>query len=272
MKNICSLIAISLLLAAGACTRPATKASADTDDDTMAETTVAAAAADTALTPNIPFEYREFEKEKGNYKLEVAYPTAGNPELVTAVRTWINEQLTGTYKGSLDDPEAFFRHYSANLGEDPDLNEYGGYTIDEFEPEWVNDFVVTYDHTSYIYEGGAHGSGGSYGTTFLQADGTIFTKNCFTSYKPLHKLFVEGLKRYFKVGTDAELMEQLLGVKTLAKLAPPAINPWIVEGGVVFSYTPYEIAPYSAGSPHFTIPFADLEPYLTADGKRFFGI
>lgn len=217
-----------------------------------------------------PFETRKFEKKVGDNRLEVEYPVAGNPTLLLAVRTWINDRLGATYRGSLDDAEAFFRHYGALLGTDPDLNEYGGYAIDEFEVEYESPLVLTYDYESYEYEGGAHGMGGSYGTTFLKSDGSIFDKDCITSYAALHGLIVEGLKRYFKAKTDAELLGELIGVESLAKLTPPGMKPWIEKEGVVFSYTPYEIAPYSAGSPRFTIPYAQIAPYLTERGKRFF--
>lgn len=224
---------------------------------------------DTTGVHNIPFEVRTFEKEKGENELEVEYPVSGNPELLDSVRYWMNEQLTATYRGPLDDPEAFFNHYASQLGEDPDLNEWGGFTKDDFKLGCVNDHIVTYLYSSYIYEGGAHGMGGTYGITFLQSDGSVFDKKCITSLNALHALFIQGLKEYFKVNTDAELKDCLL-VESLAQLAPPGMNPWVEEGGVVFSYTPYEIAPYSAGSPRFTIPFSKIEPYLTPQGLRFF--
>lgn len=263
------LLPVALIMSA--CTSSA--GSADSKADSAAGSDTAVEAADTATVfANIPFEVKKFRKEKGENELEVEYPVNGNPELINSVRTWLNEQLTATYKGPLDDADAFFRHYAAQLGEDPDLAEYGGYTKDEFEVEFINDYIVTYDYTSYIYEGGAHGMGGSYGTTFLQSDGRMFSKKCFTSYKALHELFVEGLKEYFKVKTDAELMGCLLNVSSLAALQPPGQEPWIEEDGIVFSYTPYEIAPYSSGSPRFIVPLEKISKYLNTEGKLFFGL
>lgn len=218
----------------------------------------------------VPLEVKKFEKEVGENELEIEYPVSGNPELVQSIRNWLNEQLSDTFHGDMDDAEAFFRHYASQLGNDPDINEYGGYSIDKFDVEYQNDLLVTYDYTSYLYEGGAHGMGGSYGTTFLKADGSIFDKDCIRSYRDLHQLFIDGLKKYFKVKTDSELAACLLNVTDLGKLNPPGMKPWIEEDGVVFSYTPYEIAPYSSGSPNFTIPFDKIKPYLTEKGLRFF--
>lgn len=221
---------------------------------------------------NIPFQVKKLKEKKGNNELEIEYPVMGNPELLNGVRSWINDCLGGTYRGDLENGNALFRHYAAQLGTDPewdDDEEFTGYTIDDFEVELINDKIVTYDHKFYVYEGGAHGMGGNYGTTFLQADGSTFARDCFTSYAPMHKYFVEGLKTYFNVTTDQELLGCLLGPKTVNDIQAPAIDPWITEDGVMFSYTPYEIAPYSAGMPRFTIPFSVVEPFLTDQGKAF---
>ena len=269
-KHHSAVLFLGAILASG-CTHDKASDGQQPGTDTLAAADTVAADTVTAAV-NIPFKVKNFEKKRGNNELEIDYPISGNPELVDSVRVWMSQQLTGTYDGNLADADTFFRHYSAQLGEDPDLNEYGGFTQDEFDLEYVNDYIVTYAYTSYIYEGGAHGMGGTYGTTFLQSDGQIFSKDCFSSYRALQPLFVEGLKRYFKVTTDEELLNCLLGVSSLSRLSPPGMNPWVEEEGVVFSYTPYEIAPYSAGSPRFTIPLAKIEPYLTPRGRLFFGL
>lgn len=231
---------------------------------------VAEEKADTAVV-NIPLEVKTYEKKKGENELKIAFPVSGNPGVVVAIRTWINETLGDSYVGNLEDGSALFRHYAAPLGEDPDLKEFGGFTKDEFELEFVNDYVVTYMHDSQIYEGGAHGMEVDTGTTFLQSDGSRFSRDCFKTYGPLRKYFIEGLKEYFKVQTNGELLNQLLGVKTLDQLPSPAIDPWIEENGVTFIYTQYEIAPYSAGAPRFTVPFEAVKPFLTEQGLKFIG-
>lgn len=267
-KPILSMLPAAAMILAGCSSSTESKVSpaADTvrQEDSTPET------ADSLQFHNIPFEVQKFEKEKGDNELELEYPVSGNPELLDSVRTWMNEQLSETYHGPLDDPERFFRHYASMLGEDPDLNEWGGFTKDDFKVGYTDDYVVTYLYSSYIYEGGAHGMGGTYGITFLQSDGSVFNKNCITDYNALHNLFVEGLKQYFRVETDEQLQECLFG-NPLSRLSPPGRNPWVEHDGVVFSYTPYEIAPYSSGSPRFTIPYSKIEPYLTPQGKLFFG-
>ena len=247
--------------------------SSDADSSAPAVSSDSTQAPDSAALPtvqNIPFEVKKMEKKKGENELEIEYPVNGNPALVESVRKWINERLGDSYKGDMNNADAFFRHYASKLGSE-EFDEFGGYTIDSFDLEFTNDYIVTYEYASYQYEGGAHGDGGEYGTTFLQSSGEIFSKKCFTSYKDLHNLFIEGLKRYFNVKTDKELADNLNISGSLSSLAPPAMEPWIEKDGVAFSYTPYEIAPFAAGCPHFTIPYSQIEPYLTDEGKAFFG-
>lgn len=270
MKQLFAPLGIIILLLAS-CSSSEKKQEADTITD---ESAVIANEKPESVHPehNISFKIQTFEEKKGDNELKIEYPVEGNPGLLLGIREWINEQITGSYRGDLDNAEGFFRYYANRLGTDPDLAEYGGFTKDEFDLEYLDEYLVTYNHISYEYLGGAHGSGGAYGTSFLQSDGTIFTKDCFTSYEPLHEFFIQGLKRYFKVENNSELMECLLNVKALGALPAPAMHPWVVEEGVMFSYTPYEIAPYSAGSPHFVIPVDDLKPFLSERGKRFFGL
>lgn len=39
------------------------------------------------------------------------------------------------------------------------------------------------------------------------------------------------------------------------------------DDGLIFMYKQYEVAPYAAGMPEFTIPLQDVMPYLTEDAK-----
>lgn len=266
MKKLSYLAVAAALPLFFACSRPQSNQDHETEAD---EAPAAEAPAEPEEEVAEPFTVKEYEKKVGENELEIDFPTSGSPELIAAIGSWINSSLTGTYRGKPDNGEALFRHYAVALGQDEDLNEFGGYAVDKFELGFTSSRVVTYDYTSYTYEGGAHGMGGTYGTTFLRSDGRIFSRSCITSYKALHNLFVEGLKKTFKAKSDSELLANLLNVSSIAKLPAPALDPWIEEEGVVFSYTPYEIAPYSAGSPRVVIPFAKILPYLTEEGKLF---
>lgn len=273
-KHLPFLIPAGLILFAACDSSDKQQGNAAGDSAKPAPEIKEAAVADSAPRhrANIPFEVKRYGEKKGDNELDLDYPISGNPALLDSIRAWLSGQLMDTYHGNFDDSEAFFRHYADQMGEDPEFYDEGVYTRDDFRLSYINDCIVTYDYSSFIYEGGAHEDGGTYGVTFLQEDGSIFNKECFHSYKSLRSLFIAGLKRYFGVETDEELKEQLVPHASLEKLAPPGRDPWIEKDGVVFSYTPYEIAPFSAGSPNFTIPYAEIEAFLTPHGKQFFDI
>jgi hypothetical protein len=42
----------------------------------------------------------------------------------------------------------------------------------------------------------------------------------------------------------------------------------MTEKGVEFLYQPYEIAPYAAGMPSFTLSYQDIRPYLTIGAQK----
>ena len=216
-----------------------------------------------------------FKETKGKNKLEVQYPEKGKPELLDSLRQWINLSLGGTFRGDLDNPQSFFRHYATQLGGDPEMDddEFEGSESDEITLDYLGDVFVTFRHKYYSDAGGEHGVGGNYGTSFLLSNGSMFSKNSFNNYekdsKKLHKEFVEGLKRYFKVTTDEQLLACLSGQENVADIPAPNLDPWLTEEGVAFSYTPYEIAPFSAGAPNFVIPAQTVLPLLNSQGKAF---
>ena len=275
-KLLISAYALALL-AMGACSsstkteeHDSTPIVVNDTDSIPADTIDSIAAPDTLVAiHNIPFETKKMEKKKGDNELEIEYPVKGNEALVDSVRTWISRQLGDSYKGDLNKPDAFFKHYYKKLG-DEDMEEFGGYTVDKFELEFTDDYIVTYEHSSFEFEGGEHGNGGEYGMTFLQSNGKAFSKKCINSYSARTKLFIDGLKQYFKVKTDAQLTAKLRQGIKLTKLPAPAMTPWIDKEGIVFSYTPYEITSEPV-QPKFTIPYSAIEPYLTDEGKQFFG-
>lgn len=268
IKHFSGFCAVALALAAASCSG---NSSSESSDSVVAidTTIISELAGDDSIPANPPVETEKFEKSKGNNSLEIEYPVSGNDALLKSIRTWMSEQLGDTYSGDLNNAKGFFKHYAALLGTDPELSEEGGYSKDEFEVEYQNNLIVTYEHSSIINEGGPQNMKETYGTTFLLEDGSIFTKKCIASYKDIQPLIVEGLKGFFKVKSDADLLARLNGQKSTSSISAPAMNPWIEEDGVAFSYTPYEIDSDPNLTPHFTIPFAKILPFLTEEGRRF---
>lgn len=45
-------------------------------------------------------------------------------------------------------------------------------------------------------------------------------------------------------------------------------TPGLTDRGVTFSFQPYALSCFAAGCFHFTVPYEDLRPYMTAKAKR----
>lgn len=202
-------------------------------------------------------------------KVSVQYPTDGSTACSKAIRRWINEELGGQYNGSLGAPDemmAFYKNRDAEEFAHPEYNETFTLAITK---EYETAKVVTFMVESYVYEGGAHGMYLKCGITFRKTDGRQFGMDCIKSWNALSTLTRAGLRKYFKVKTNAQLNQQLQ-VENPNRIPAPTCKPWITAQGVTFYYTPYEIACYAAGDPHFTLTKTQITPHLTALGKSFF--
>lgn len=138
------------------------------------------------------------------------------------------------------------------------------------------DRYVVFISQDYVYLGGAHGGIlGRGGLTFDKKDGALVEKfldpSCLDAIQPLLR---KGLVQYFK-DNDMEVAPEELNNYLFLETGVipfPAWTPYPSEDGLVFTYQQYEIAAYAAGMPEFTIPFADLLPYLTPEAKALVGL
>ena len=153
-------------------------------------------------------------------------------------------------------------------------------------PGWEYDFnllkdretdkYVVFTSQDYVYLGGAHGGViGRGGLTFDKKDGALVEKmldpGCLDAIQPLLR---KGLAQFFSdndMEVAPEELDNYLFLET--GIVPfPAWTPYPSEDGLVFTYQQYEIAAYAAGMPEFTIPFAELLPYLTPKAKALVGL
>ena len=200
-------------------------------------------------------------------EISFEYPTTGNSILLNNVREWINEKLGGTYDGDLENADGMLAYYYSKLN-DPEMSS--SITIKKL---YENDVIVTYiaEH-EFLMKGGAHGGHSETGTTFRKSDGKVFSNEMVSKSDEMQDLVRAGLKRYFDVYSDEDLMdmidsESLYGYNNIPL---PSANPWITPNGVVFRYAEYEIAAYAYGQPSFVIPNHTIVRFLSATGKTFF--
>ena len=148
-------------------------------------------------------------------------------------------------------------------------------------PGWEYDFSLLKDRETdryvvflsqdYVYLGGAHGGVvGRGGLTFDKKEGALVEKMVDSaSLDAVQPLRRKGLSQYFsdnEMEVAPEELDNILFLET-GVIPFPAWTPYPSEEGLVFTYQPYEIAAYAAGMPEFTVPYADILPYLTPEAK-----
>ena len=148
-------------------------------------------------------------------------------------------------------------------------------------PGWEYDFCLLKDRETdkyvvflsqdYVYLGGAHGGVvGRGGLTFDKKDGILVDQMIDpASLDTIQPLLRKGLSQYFsdnEMEVAPEELDNILFLET-GVVPFPSWTPYPSEDGLVFTYQQYEIAAYAAGMPEFTVPFADILPYLTPEAK-----
>lgn len=224
-------------------------------------------------------------------EVEMDYPNDGPQPLVDSIRVFLSKELYGAcgfgadnslnpapmYSGDMQNGSAMAKFYARSffrnlqiLLEDIPLNVQLEQSLG-FRKVYESGKIVTFLTSGYIYQGGAHGMAGKYGTMFTKADGKKITTEIIdsTKIKALQPLLEKGVKSYFEgAGTPVEgdVCELLQLESELIPL--PANQPFFTSKGVELVYSEYEIGPYAIGMPTFTIPYNDIYPFLTPQAKR----
>lgn len=241
---------------------------ASADSDTIVADTVAVEEDTNVGTTLYTKSVKATESE--NVFLTIEYPTEGSDILLQNIREWINESLGGKYNGDLADGQALFNHYWNEFVKDKDGDErYNHATIKKV---YEDSKVVTFTNETYAYVDGAmHGMESTKGVTFRKSDGRKFTADLLDGSYKYQTEIKNGLRKYFEINTNDELMERLmLRDNTSGEVPFPSTDPWITADGVVFCYPSYEIACYADGLPTFTIPTSVVKEKSAATTQTFF--
>ena len=194
----------------------------------------------------------------------------------------LNELLGGSYNGEYTHPELLARHYAnlylsqlqserADLGEMPSTISF--LRSVDFDCIYNASQVITYGLTLYDYLGGAHGMSHIVGFTLRKSDGRHIGLNAFNERigdSAWNQLMLDGLMQYFEIETEEDLTAILFEPEAASNPPMPQTEPYFTADGLTFIYQSYEIAPYAAGQPTFTIPYEQLRPYFNVTGQQLF--
>lgn len=221
----------------------------------------------------------------------VDYPQFGKADVSDSVKSYINATLHSLFVDCNPDGS---RHKSYPLYEGDFSN--GEAMVDFYVNAYKNELAAmntekrigyehyveirklcdtagftTYESTDYNYLGGAHGITTIIATTFDKANGQrIENPIDTTKVAELQKFFRSGLVSYFNK-RDGKISEKDLKDRLFVEsdtIPFPQYSPTLMPDGVRFIYQQYEIAPYSEGQPSFTIPYKDIESFLSGDAKN----
>lgn len=230
-----------------------------------------------------------YEGSTAEVTINGRYPAAGAQALVDSARQWLAESLSwGTY--STDKP--LIRPTQAQIANGAKLIDHvcgkllasakrdfiylaadsikTGYEYQiTFAPAYEGDSLLTYEYNTYCYLGGAHGGAVARVATFTVPGGRLLTyANTFLPdrRKELIMMVRNALwQQYFRPtagdeGAPSTLREALLIDPDSLDL--PICGPQFGPTGVTFTYGQYEVAPYAAGMPACTLPYAELRPIM----------
>ena len=230
-------------------------------------------------TSNIELENISWEERPATAegcKISASYPIGEDNALNNSIREWMNERLGGTYSGDLKDGKNMLAFYGkakadefkSNMlayGDDSAMAQSVYYV--QLKKVFETGLFVSYTSEIYTYAGGAHGGESLTGGMFRKSDGRNFGWDMFTfeGKEKLRNMIKEGLKKqYFKVQSDEEFYDMLFPENARYSFPLPETAPICRFNGMQFVYQQYEIAPYSAGMPSYTVPYDSLKSLVTA--------
>ena len=214
----------------------------------------------------------EKKSKKVLFSLKAEYPFSEESITADVIREWINESLGGSYTGDLKDYGAMMEYYASRTIQnyaDADVEPDFGPSEETYEFKRGHETagIITYRMNHFTYfSGAAHGMDLDLSITFRKKDGRRFGWDMFTGealarLKPIiaNRLRVNyGEDTFFKVPRAED-----------PEFALPEMAPYISADGVVFTYPPYEIAPFAAGFITVTLPLTMVKSMLNATGQTF---
>lgn len=295
--TLCAGAMLALMLTSS-CKSSTTKNAAAEKNDSTSEV----ASAETNLAVDSVKYIKESKDSTISCTIIADYPTQSD-SISLNIKKWINQKLNKLYIAEISSEETDKKHhqYAGSLDKGTDmLNYYGNLAYQELKknqdeikeynegnsPQMGLDIAirktdetskyVTYNCSSFCFLGGAHGTSFDASTNIDKTTGKALEKTIDKNQqKALQPLLRKGVLSYFKEQdentevTDKNLEDYLFLEKGIIPI--PKQAPYLAKDGVHFIYQQYEIGPYALGMVSFTIPYAEIKPYLTPDALKLIG-
>lgn len=210
----------------------------------------------------------------GAIDIMVDAPVTENQALRDSICYWINECFGNNYEGDPRELQAMIDFYKDLI-----FDEYSEIT-DGFNIEDIVYFIeanphyVTYGFSTFAELDGAPRSSYEYHcVTFEQTTGKRFSDKMLKPDETLENLVMNAiLDQYFEGFEPEELDEYLFfNREDGSGFHLPYKQPWIEDGSVHFGYDEHDIADRCIDAPECVLPYSVMEPYLTEEGKAFWG-
>ena len=279
---------MALMTLAGCTSRDAKSGSAAAEQDSVQQTAAFA-------TDSIAF----CESRDSTLKCSVVvdYPS-GDDSLSVGVRRYIVAELARlylpvigdedsvapiTYKGSAADGKALvdfygksnFAYLKTQLAE---LRSFGvtgslglAYDLSIRKTDETARYL-TYEASCYVFLGGAHGSALCRPVNIVKATGKVLEATVDTlKLKQMQPILCNGVKEYLAKAENRKIKDRDLYNMLFVEngIIPLPVNtPVLTTNGLRFVYQQYEIGPYALGMVEFTVPYADVKTFLTAEAAK----
>ena len=204
-------------------------------------------------------------------------PFAGDAGDTQALMGYYEEQLTAALTAASDSEyaERIEGIMEAETLSDSEKENYikniGNWAFDySLKKVGETDRCIVFKSEYYVNYGGTHGGIlGAGPLTFSKRDGRLvgdfFQPGSAARMQPLLR---EGLREYFGPrmdGTGVDDLDVFLSLPEGGAVPLPKWAPQPVADSLHFIYQQYEIAPYAAGMPEFSLPVGQLKDFLTEE-------
>jgi hypothetical protein len=220
------------------------------------------------FSDSVTLFYNNPKSPMGIASASIVWPVGGADDTVLNVIKQVISASSNNAKGEKDPellvkaPVDSFLQFYKNSRDDADSNALGAIwdwsTQTDTRVVWNQYPLLVLENADYSYTGGAHGNWGSgFHVIDLSKKKELTLNDVFKpGYKTLlSAALAKSFRKKYKLPANEPLDKQFLFSKTIA----PNDNFFLTNKGVVFNYTPYEIAAYAVGQITLFIPFEDVK-------------